>query len=641
MQELQVFDQQILLDHVYKHAPIGIALISMERKWIGVNPALCHIFGYAEQEIISLKSADLVTSGEDNKNEPLVNQLLDGVIPSFEVENRYIHKNGSVIWATLHLSLVRDNIDGKPMYFIAQVVDVTKSKAMEHRLQESIERYTSLKKYNHDAIISFGLNGHIINGNQMSEILTGYRIEELIGTNISRFIGEMNLARLLSVTEDYTSIEKNMNYFKHKDGHAVEVLTTLAPIIIHNKNVGYYIIVKDMTEQKRLMIEKEAAEKTNKAKSEFLAMMSHEIRTPMNGVIGMTDLLMETKLDAEQDEYVQIIKKSGATLLSIINDILDFSKIESGKVELSEESFQVRTLLSETLNIILPKALGKKLEITTTVSPTVPGMVIGDTTKLKQVLMNLLSNAVKFTSHGAISISVDKVAQGKDTVCLQFAIRDTGLGVPKDKAAHLFEPFYQVDHFMTRKTEGSGLGLAICKKLVDLMGGEIWYEPRKDQAGSAFIFTANFRTQAYLESPADDASAEPDPLKDEPLKILIAEDNEVNQLVLKKMVEKLGYTSTIVQNGQEAVEAVRRVPHDLIFMDVQMPMMDGLEATKEIKKASSLTRKPYVIAVTAHAVKGDREKYLEAGMDEYLSKPIRIEAVSEIIENVRKFKNTH
>ncbi|MBP1154883.1 MULTISPECIES: PAS domain S-box protein [unclassified Paenibacillus] len=632
------FDHQVLFEHVYKNASIGIALVSMDRKWICVNPAVCTIFGYAEEELMTLTAADLTYPDDLNNNEYLIKELLEGVISSFEVEKRYIHKNGELIWTSLHVSLVRDETDGKPLYFISQVIDITKSKLVEQKLQESIERYTSLKKYNHDAIISFGLDGSIINGNQMAEQLSGYRIEELFGVSISKLIGEKNLANVLSVSKDYTSVEKYLNNIKHKDGHFVEVLATLAPIIIHSKNVGFYIIAKDMTDQKRLLIEKEAAEKTNKAKSDFLAMMSHEIRTPMNGVIGMTDLLLETSLDSEQTEYVHIIKKSGATLLMIINDILDFSKIESGKVEIIEERFNVRSILSETLNMIMPKALEKNLEITTSVCPNVPNNVVGDDTKLRQVLMNLFSNAIKFTPNGAVAISVQSISQEQDTVRLQFAIRDTGVGVPKEKVVHLFEPFYQVDNYMTRKVEGTGLGLAISKRLVQLMGGEIWYEPRKDQSGSTFVFTANFQILAHPESIQYDMSTQQDNLMGDSLKILIAEDNAVNQMVLKKMLEKLGYNSTVVENGKEVVEAFERYPYDIIFMDVQMPLMDGLEAAKTVRELSK--KSPFIVAVTAHAIKGDREKYLAAGINEYVSKPISIDAISDIIEKFLELNNT-
>ncbi|MEC0268253.1 PAS domain S-box protein [Paenibacillus anseongense] len=651
MQDSKFFDPEAIFGHIYTNAPIGIALISLERKWLNVNKAVCRIFGYSEDEFRNFTLDDIRHPDDRNNSRGMLTELLDGDIPSFELENRYFNKNGHVVWASVHVSLVRDDQGGKPLYFIAQFIDVTKNKLAELKLQESIERYTSLKKYNHDAIISFGLDGIIMNGNNMVQQMTGYLIEELIGSGMSKLIGEKNSTELLLALKNHINnhhaienVEKDIAFFQHKNGHSVEVLVTLVPIIIQTQIMGFYIIAKDMTEQKKLIIEKEAAEKTNKAKSEFLAMMSHEIRTPMNGVIGMTEVLLETDLDEEQIEYVEIIKKSGATLLAIINDILDFSKIESGRTELVEEPLSVRTVLSETLYMVMSRALEKNLEITTSVCPKVPNLVYGDTTKLRQVLLNLLSNAIKFTPKGAISISVETVSQELDHVRLQFAVKDTGIGVPKDQVGHLFEPFYQVDHFMTRKTEGTGLGLAICKKLVGLMDGEIWYEASKDQIGSTFLFTANFRVQLNHSdaSPSDDWCEGEDIAensKDWSLKILIAEDNEVNQLVLKKMIEKLGHKTTVVQNGKEAVEAVKRYSYDIIFMDIQMPGMDGLAATKFINEQLNGKKRPCIVAVTAHAIKGDSEKYLSEGMDAYISKPISMDAISEIIERVEKMNS--
>ncbi|AFC31554.1 PAS/PAC sensor hybrid histidine kinase [Paenibacillus mucilaginosus 3016] len=630
MGELDVFTHQTLFEHMYKNAPIGIAFLTPEGRWISCNPAVCRILGYSEQELRTLTPDRLRVEGESDLEEPLLDELLDGKRTSFEIEKKYLHQSGRLVWTSLHVSLAREEASGEPMFFIKQIIDITASKLAEIKLQESIERYTSLKKYNHDAIISVGLDGNIINGNRMVQQLTGYTIEELAGTSIARLIGRENLERILADTLDYTAVEQSIQVLQHKNGGTTEVLATLAPIIIHNKTTGFYIIAKDMTEQKRLLIEKEAAEKTNKAKSEFLAMMSHEIRTPMNGVIGMTDLLFETRLDMEQREYVQIIKNSGHTLLSIINDILDFSKLESGRSELIEEPCNIRAILSETISLILPKALQKNLEIKTSVSPDIPHLVLGDQMKLKQVLMNLLSNAIKYTPNGAVSIVVHCNKREKDKVRLQFEVRDTGLGVPKEKVAHLFEPFYQVDHFMTRNAEGTGLGLAICRKLVQLMDGSIWYEAGLDQHGSTFLFTAEFRT--HPEALADDADGGDHELDGGRIRILIAEDNDINTLVLKRVIEKLGYSVTVVSNGAEAVDAAKRHAYDLIFMDVQMPLMNGLEATKAIKAMSAEGSCPYIVAVTAHAIKGDREKYLAAGMDEYISKPISMDAVSGIIE---------
>ncbi|WP_411553136.1 PAS domain S-box protein [Paenibacillus lautus] len=638
MSDINIFGHQALFEHVYKSAPIGIALVTIEGSWISVNPAACKMFGYTDEELMAQPATDYIYSECINNKDKLL-QSLDEASSTISVEKQFVHKDGNVIWASMHVSLVRDDQDQTPLFFISQIVDITDSKVAEQRLQESIERYTSLKKYNHDAIISFNLEGRIINGNQMAEQLTGFRIPELIGTKISNLIGERNLARVLSFSPDYVAVEKEINCIHHKNGHQVEVLATLAPIVIHGKNVGFYIIAKDMTEQKRLIIEKEAAEKTNKAKSEFLAMMSHEIRTPMNGVIGMTDLILETELDEEQREYVQIIKKSGTTLLNIINDILDFSKIESGRTELVEETFSLRTALSETLNMILPKALDKNIEVTTSVASDVPNQVYGDVTKLRQVLMNLLSNAIKFTPNGAVSISVQCVRDQANSKLIQFSVTDTGIGVPSEKIAQLFEPFYQVDHYMTRQVEGTGLGLAICKKLVQLMGGDIWYERNPNQQGSVFTFTVDFSFSANAGNMPEAGTLHENHSDGSDLKILIAEDNEVNQLVLKKMIEKLGYNSTTVLNGLEAVEAFKRYPYDMVFMDIQMPFMDGMEAVQLIKESAPPDHQPYIVAVTAHAIKGDREKYLGMGMDEYVSKPVSLNVISAIIDRFLAERN--
>ncbi len=637
MQNIDTQGQLALFKHVYDHAPIGIAIVSLDCRVIAVNPMMCRIFGYTHEEFVTVKVGDLNRPEDTVLIELAMQQLKLGEIPYYEIDLQTFHKSGAYLWSKLRITLALDEESGQPKYYVLQLTDITKSKLVEQRLQESIERYTSLKKNNHDAIISFGMDGSIINGNQMAEQLTGYAIPELIGTSIARLIGEQNLLNILSSTADYGRVEKDLTLIHNRAGQQVEVLSTLAPIVIHNETVGYYIIVKDMTEQKKLLIEKEAAERTNNAKSEFLAMMSHEIRTPMNGVIGITDLLMETELSAEQMEYLQIIKQSGDTLLAIINDILDFSKIESGKVDIAEEDFNLRAVLSEALNIMLPKAFEKNLDITTSIDPIVPNLLHGDMTKLRQVLMNLLSNAIKFTPSGAIAIAIHQLQRDGNKVRLQFAVKDTGIGVPADKAGQLFEPFYQVDHYMTRKAKGTGLGLAICKKLVRLMGGEIWYAANEHSPGAVFTFTADF--QACAQQTLTHAMLDPwtEEQSDSSLRILIAEDNEVNQIVLKKMIEKLGYHPVIVKDGQEAVEATTRCPYDIIFMDVQMPGMDGLEAAQTIK---SMPQRSFIVAVTAHALKGDRQKYLAAGMDEYISKPIQASMITGIIESYQARENT-
>src|SRR5690606_20872757 len=350
--------------------------------------------------------------------------------------------------------------------------------------------------------------------------------------------------------------------------------------------------------------------------------------------IGITDLLMETELSSEQQEYVSIIKQSGDTLLRIINDILDFSKIESGRTELSEEPFSIRMTLSETLHILLPSALEKNLNVTTSVSADVPSLLFGDVTKVRQVMMNLIGNAIKFTPGGNIDITIQLLMRHRNSAVIRFEVSDTGVGVPSDKTDQLFEPFSQVDHVMTRKAEGTGLGLAICRKLVQIMGGEIWYEPRQDGHGSVFVFTAPFNADVL---DADDGAAsyhQPGRASLGNLRVLIAEDNETNQVVLERMLEKLGCRSTVAGNGAEAVEIAARMPFDLIFLDMQLPVMSGPEVARLIRtgRTAAGAAPPYIVAVTAHALKGDRQRYLTSGMDDYVSKPLTMDAVNRVFE---------
>ncbi|GGD80522.1 PAS domain S-box protein [Paenibacillus nasutitermitis] len=573
--------------------------------------------------------------------EHFTNQMMEGKKKEyFRTDFRNLQPDGSIKYLSMRVSVSFDE-SGNAIWMNGVTQDVSESKIVEMKLQESIERYTSLKKYNHDAVLSLNLEGNIINTNVMAEKLTGYSIQQMVGRNIAAFIGADKLGHILSSSIDDTTAEQHINAFIHKAGHSVEVLTTIAPIIINQQNRGYYIIAKDITDQKRLMIAKEAAENTNKAKSEFLAMMSHEIRTPMNGVIGMTDLLLEsTSLDAVQREYIQIISKSGSTLLSIINDILDFSKIESGRAELQEEPFNILECLNETLGILHPKAQEKNLTIHTLVRNSLPELVIGDSDRLKQILMNLVGNAIKFTEQGSIDVSIERLPDHDRHAVLQFKVKDTGIGIAKENISHLFEPFYRVDDFMTRKTEGTGLGLAISKKLVTLLGGDIRVEPTDGQ-GSLFAFTVHFPEVAQpssIQKYEPEAEANRPETAQEALKILIAEDNKVNQFVLQKMLESQGHQTWIAENGREVIQMAADEHYDIIFMDVQMPVMNGLEATKLIRKTLPSEQRPFIIAVTANALKGDQEKCLAAGMDAYMSKPVKTSVIIELIKEARRQK---
>jgi PAS domain S-box-containing protein len=497
----------------FVHSAIGMALVSLQGQMLKVNRALCAMLGYDEPELLTRDFQSLTHPDDLPGDLQQVRSLLAGEAQSYQMEKRYYHRSGSVVWTLLTVSLLRDE-RGEPIHFISQIEDITGRK--------------------------------------------------------------QTLAELVEA--------------------------------------------------------KEAAEAGARAKSEFLANMSHEIRTPMNGVLGMADLVLDTELTEEQREYVSLIRQSGENLLTIINDILDFSKIEAGKLELESEPFALGSVIEAILKTLSPRAAAKGLRVSHSLQPDVPPQVRGDSVRLGQVLSNLLANAIKFTHQGGVEVGVSALPPPAGELLLRFSVRDTGIGIPDEQQQHIFEAFAQADSSTTRKYGGTGLGLAISVRLVTLMGGRLWLESALGE-GSTFHFTVRFLSVDGTAAPTTPPRATPPQML--PLRILLAEDERTNRLVVVRLLQKRGHSVACVENGREAVAAVERERFDVVLMDVQMPEMSGFDAAMAIREREAKRggRLP-IIALTACAMQGDRDRCFAAGMNAYVTKPIRIPELMEALGQI-------
>ncbi|WP_413560582.1 ATP-binding protein [Bdellovibrio sp. HCB209] len=526
--------------------------------------------------------------------------------------------------------------DGKKIGAVVTLRDITEvyeAKSREHATNMTLKKLIDLVPV---GISILDENKLVTTWNKASEHITEWSEQDVLGKSIYTALAgnDGNTDRIANqVNEKSEHFSGEMEYTT-KSGKKVDVQIAVVPLFDgegrQTGSMGVSVNISDIRErERRLMEANRALKEASRAKSDFLANMSHEIRTPLNGVMAMSELVSGTILTDDQKAMIDTVQSSAGHLLTIVNDILDFSNVEAGKIELANTKFDMKDLVQQTLYSLEPLIHAKNLRFNVSLPEKMGAEVKGDASRIRQVILNLLGNAVKFTQKGEISavLSIMGTHNGKQTV--RFEVTDTGCGIPSAKIESLFEAFSQADASVTRKHGGTGLGLSISQRLIMLMNGQIGVESVEGQ-GSKFWFTIPLDVIEREEvKPKSSMSNE---LKG--VHILIAEDNQVNQVIIQAMVTKLGATCEIVENGRLAIEALHAKKYDLVLMDCQMPEMDGYEATRTIRARASDFQKIPIIAVTAHAMSGDREKCLEAGMDEYLTKPLSIKSLSNTLNYV-------
>jgi len=633
-------------------AAVMLVAIDAGHKVTMINKKGCDILGYEEKDILGRDWFDnFVPEHHRDKERELFDRLLAGSIDTIECDQKVVLTEGGeekiIGWRN---TLLEDG-QGNPAVILSSGEDITDRICMQKEIIQAKNLWEEAFDTINDAITIHDSNFNIIKMNRTAEEMLKYSpvagkinkkcFELYHGTDVPP-LKCPSCASLTTGSPSGTEVyEPNLKKY-------IEI-KALPRFDSSGKVNGLVHIVTDISRRKKAEDEMkkamEDAKVASRAKSEFLANMSHEIRTPMNGIIGMTDLVLETGLNEKQKGFLEIVKQSADSLLRIINDILDFSKIEAGKMELDHTAFNLSNTITNIADIFKVQAYKKNIDMRCEISPDVPVILKGDPNRLRQVLVNLLGNAVKFTDRGSVRLKVSlSSVERSDTeagasASLLFSVIDTGVGIPDEKLEDIFELFTQVDGSSTRKFGGTGLGLSISKSLVKMMGGDIQVSSEAG-SGSTFSFAAEFGTDIETITDSDVSVIE---LKEDPAfsstesdkrtRILLVEDNLMNQNVAVHMLEKEGFAVSVAGNGREAIEMLKGNKFPLVLMDIQMPEMDGIEATRIIRgtKDGSLDPAVPVIALTAHVFREDKERCLDAGMDGFIAKPFKKQDIMDEI----------
>ncbi len=643
--------ERMNMESIFHGTPLGLLIFDKGGQVRRMNDSAATMFGLTDS-LLDIHTSDVICrsilgndqfcGNPDNCSTCFIYQTIQQVITEQHevrgLEFQYQRENGSVLW--LRLNAVPIHLNDEIQVMIV-VEDVTINKQMETTLVQNEKQLRLITNNMIDAITQVDESGKILFVSPSIWNLIGFNPEDLVGEQFMSFVhpDDVNDAResfkKRLKTWDSNTVELRL---KKRDGTYLWVESAGNVILDEDHKMSVVYVSRDIQDKRMARAEmvtaKNVAEQANRAKSEFLANMSHEIRTPMNGIIGMTNLTLMSSLSTEQKENLQMVKNSAESLLKIINNVLDFSKIEAGRTELEHIEFELMSLVDRISKPFHVNAIEGNITFRIQAEEDLPSVIIGDPNRIAQVLNNLIGNALKFTDNGGkvnLTISLQRM-EGR-TVWITFTIEDTGIGIADKDHSRIFNSFSQADGSITRRYGGTGLGLAISKQLVEMMGGSIDFDSKKN-IGSRFWFTVPLERGKSLLDAVEESDYEiPKPTRK--YKVLLVEDDRINQVLAEQLLHKQGHEVIIATNGMEAVNHVVSGDYDLVLMDIQMPELDGEQATRIIRQRLKKSSLP-IIALTAHAISGDEERFLSGGMDGYIPKPIKMRTFYEVIDRVMR-----